>query len=179
MNNAFVSVRASRAGISTARMRAFGPTFRRKTRLCNIRYSCARRVPDVRLCAARVGAAWCRVERHGMTWHRIGRTVNWDERDVALRGTRPCRSRETAGGAVFDACAWYGSLVMKCTVNRKVHVANNTRVCDETSRAGVRTQCTDENKAEQHRIHTHAMRSRCKALCVWLAQCDGTSATYT
>ena len=39
-------------------------------------------------------------------------------------------------------------------------------------------QHTDENKTEQHRIHTRAMRSRLKALRVWLAWCDGTGATH-
>ena len=46
-------------------------------RACNIRYSCARRVPDVRPCAARVGAAWYRVQKRGTTWHRVGRAANW------------------------------------------------------------------------------------------------------
>ena len=39
-------------------------------------------------------------------------------------------------------------------------------------------QYTDENKAEHHRIHTRVMRSRRKALRVWLAWRDGTSATH-
>ena len=40
-------------------------------------------------------------------------------------------------------------------------------------------QYTDENTAKQYRVHTRAMRSRRKAVRVWLEWCDGTSATYT
>ena len=157
VNNAFVSVRA-----------------------CNIWYSCARRVPDVRPCAARVGAAWYRVQQRGTTWHRVGRAI---EHDVALRATRPCYLWEPVCGASSDVSVWYGLLVMRCIVNWSVRVAKNTRVCDETSRASAphararSVQHTDENKAEQHRMHTRAMRSRRKGLRVWLAWCDGTTHT--
>ena len=120
-------------------MRACGPTFRRNTRLCNIRHSCARRVPDVRPCAARVGAAWYRVQKRGTTWHRVGRAANWDEHDVALRATRPVAYVNQCA-VLRLTCVWSGFLVMKCIVNWQVHVAKNTRVCDETSRAGARTR---------------------------------------
>ena len=36
------------------------------------------------------------------TWHRVGRAGNWNEHDVALRGTRPCSSWEPVCVASSD-----------------------------------------------------------------------------
>ena len=85
-------------------------------RVCSIQNSCARRVPDVRPCAAR---AWC---------HRVGREANWNEHDVALRATRPCYLWEPVCGASSDGVFGKGLLVMRCIVFWWVHVAK-TRAC--------------------------------------------------
>ena len=91
-NNAFVSVSA-----------------------CNIGLSCARRVPDVRPSAARVGAAWYRGRKRGTTWHRVARAANRNEHDVALRATRCCRLWEPARGAPSDVClVWFISYEVYC-----------------------------------------------------------------
>ena len=91
-------------------------------------YSSARRVLDVRPCAARVGAAWYRGQKRGTTWHRVGRAADWNDHDVALRATRPCYSWEPVCGASSDVClVWfvgyevYGKLVSaRCETHARV-----------------------------------------------------------